>query len=190
MTGTEPVLTRDKERTKRAILDAAELLFSERGASVSLAEIAEAAGVAKGGLMHHFHSRDALVYAVLEHSAERMWEEVHAHIDLSENLPGKFARGYVRALTGDSPYLSTVFSTTGLIAAFGRLAEVQDIFERDAARWNAAFGADGLPAERVLVVRYGAEGLALAAGSPYLTPEALVLGRAELLALAGPVSTN
>lgn len=184
MTRTEPVATRDKERTRRAILEAAEQLFSERGASVSLAEIAEVAGVAKGGLMHHFPNRDALVYGVMEHCATRMWEEVRAHIDPAEKRAGEFTRGYVRALTGDSDYLSSVYSPTGLIAVFGNAAEVQDIFERDAQLWNAAFDADGLPPERVLVIRYAAEGLALAAGSPYVTPAALALGRAELLALA------
>lgn len=184
MTRTEAAGTRDKQRTRRAILDAAERLFSERNAAVSLAEIAEAAGVAKGGLMHHFSSRDALVYGVMEHCAARMWEEVRAHVDPSELRAGSFTRGYIRALTGDSEYLSAVYSPTGLMAVFGNAAEVQDIFERDARLWNEAFAADGLPAERVLVVRYAAEGLALAAGSPYVTPAALALGRAELLALA------
>lgn len=189
MSRTDPIATRDKERTRRAILEAAERLFSERGAGVSLADIAEGAGVAKGGLMHHFPSRDALIYGVMEHCAVRMWEEVRAHIDLGEVRAGQFTRGYVRALTGDSDYLSSVYSPTGLIAVFGNAAEVQDIFERDAALWNAAFAADGLSTERVLVIRYAAEGLALAAGSPYVTPAALTLGRSALLALAEPLET-
>lgn len=37
---TERTATRDKERTRRAILDAAERTFSERGANVSLGDIA------------------------------------------------------------------------------------------------------------------------------------------------------
>ncbi|MEU4834170.1 TetR family transcriptional regulator [Streptosporangium sp. NPDC023615] len=175
--------SRDKERTRRAILDAAEKAFTERGAQVSLADIAAAAGVTKGGLMHHFPNRDALLRGIYEHCVARMWEEVRAHIDLSENRPGKFTRGYVRALTGDSAYLTKAFSPTGLITVLGCVTPDGDLDRRDARAWNAAFAADGLPPGRTLAVRFAAEGLATALSSPYLTPEQLAVARAELLAL-------
>ncbi|MGC5010447.1 TetR/AcrR family transcriptional regulator [Streptosporangium sp. DT93] len=175
--------TRDKERTRRAILDAAERIFTERGAQVSLADIAAAAGVTKGGLMHHFPTRDALLRGVCERCVARMWEEVRAHVDISENRPGKFTRGYVRALTGDSAYLAKAFSPTGLIAVLGVVIPDEELNRRDARAWNAAFEADGLPPGRTLAIRFAAEGLATALSSPYLTPEQLAVARAELLAL-------
>jgi AcrR family transcriptional regulator len=183
MKRTDQVVTRDKERTRRAILEAAEQMFSERGSKVSLADIAVAAGVTKGGLMHHFPNRDALVYGVIEHGILRMWDEVHAHIDLSENRPGKFIRGYVRALTGGSDYLMDIFNPGTLIATLGSSAEVEALYARDAEKWNDAFAADGLPWSRVLVIRSAAEGLAISATSPYLTTDDLDLARVELLAL-------
>ncbi|MCW2298109.1 TetR/AcrR family transcriptional regulator [Rhodococcus erythropolis] len=183
MKHTEPVATRDKERTRRAILDAAERVFTKRGSNVSLTDIAEAAGVTQSGLRHHFRNREALIYGVIEHSISLMWEEVRAHIDLSENRPGKFLRGYVRALTGDSDQLATALDPTALIAALGTPPEVESLYARDAEKWNAALNADGLPRERVLVIQYAAEGLAVARSSPYLTSEDLALARAELLAL-------
>lgn len=133
--------------------------------------------------MHHFPSREALIYGVVEHGIIRMWEEVHAHIDLSENRPGKFARGYVRALTGDSDYLTHVFNPTALIAVLGNNPEVEELHKRDAEKWTAAFAADGLPTSSALVIRYAAEGLATAHASSYVTNEDLALTRAELLAL-------
>ncbi|GAA0937789.1 TetR/AcrR family transcriptional regulator [Actinocorallia libanotica] len=178
--------TRDKERTRRAILDTAERVFTERGAQVSLGDIAAAAGVTKGGLMHHFPSREALVQAVYRNSAHRMWDEVRAHIDLSENRPGKFTRGYVRALTGDSEYLVGAFSVTGLFAVLGPPAQDEEFSRRDARAWDEAFAADGLPEGRALAIRYAAEGLATALSTPYLTPEQLTVARAELLTLTEP----
>ena len=183
MKRTEPAAVRDKERTRRTILEAAERLFSERGANVSLADIAVGAGVTKGGLMHHFPSREALVVGVIEHVLTRVWDEVHAHVDLSENRPGKFTRGYVRALTGDSEYVTRILNPTGLIATLGPSPEVDELYRVDAQRWTVAFAADGLPPARVHAVRYAAEGLAVAVGSPYLTGDELALTRAELLAL-------
>jgi len=183
MKRTDQVVTRDKERTRRAILEAAEQMFSERGSKVSLADIAAAAGVTKGGLMHHFPNRDALVYGAIEHGIVRVWEEVRAHIELSENRPGKFTRGYVRALTGGSDYLMDIFNPGTLLATLGNSAEVEALYVRDAEKWDAAFAADGLPWPRVLVIRSAAEGLALSVASPYLSSNDLDLARAELLAL-------
>lgn len=183
MKSTEQVATRDKERTRRAILDAAEQLFTERGSKASLADIAAAAGVTQSGLRHHFPHRESLIKGVIEHSLTRTWAEVNAHVDLSENRPGKFTRGYIRALTGDNDYLMRLFSPTGLLAALGDVPGNEEIYRRDAEYSRAAFAADGLPLARVLAIRSAAEGLAMAAASQYVTAEELALTRAELLAM-------
>jgi TetR/AcrR family transcriptional regulator len=59
--------TRDAERTRRLILDAAEQLFARRGFdAASLAEIGEAAGVSRGTPSYFFGSKEELYHAVLE----------------------------------------------------------------------------------------------------------------------------
>ncbi len=170
MSAEQPPATRDKARTRRAILDAAERLLSERGGAVSIAEIAAAAQVSKGGLLHHFPGRDALVLAVVEDGLQRLWHEVTAQVDLSENRAGKFLRGYVRALTGGSAVAMGIFAPSALMAALGRSAEVEAAFERDARAWRDAFAADGLDPARTCVTRSAAEGLAAAANSTKAKP--------------------
>lgn len=186
MTEPERELLRDRERTRRAVLEAAEQAVAQKGTKVSLAEIAALAGVTKGGLLHHFRSRDALVEALVVHTIQRIWDEVLAHVDQDEGRPGAFTRGYVRALTGGSDYLARVFSPSGLLASLGaqEVAELSSPFEQDDARaWDEAFAADGLPPGRALAVRFAADGLAVAAGTPYVSDEQLALAREELLAL-------
>lgn len=61
---TERAQTRNAERTRRAILDAATQAILNRGAAVTLAEIATVAGVSKSVLIHHFGNRDQLLVAV------------------------------------------------------------------------------------------------------------------------------
>lgn len=183
MERTEQILTRDKERTREAILVAAEQMFSEQGSKASLAAIAKEAGVTQSGLRHHFPTREALLYGVVEHSIERLWAELYTHVDLSENRPGKLLRGYVRALTGDSEYLARVLDPAGLSAALGKMSGLEELYVRDAEKLKAALIADGVPYARVLVVQHAAEGLAVARSSPYLTDEDLALARAELLAM-------
>jgi AcrR family transcriptional regulator len=56
------------EQTRSALLDAAITLIHEKGlASSSTSDIAEAAGVSRGALTHHFKSREDLIAAAVEH---------------------------------------------------------------------------------------------------------------------------
>lgn len=56
---------RDPEATQTAILEAAERLFLERGpAAVSMSAVAEAAGVTKSLIHHHFGSKEGLWWAI------------------------------------------------------------------------------------------------------------------------------
>ncbi len=56
-----------REGTRAGLLEAAERLIAERGfAAASLGEIAEAAGVSKGAVYHHFASKDELLLALLD----------------------------------------------------------------------------------------------------------------------------
>lgn len=179
----EPELLRDRVRTRRAVLEAAERAIAELGTKVSLATIAERAGVTKSGLMHHFPTREDLIAAVVEHAFARVWEEVRAHVDPGEHRPGSFTRGYVRAMTGGSRYLQETFSPAGLAMALGSATLTGTLAEDDARAWSEAFDADGLPPGRALVIRCAADGLVAAMDSPYLTPEQLDTARAELLAM-------
>ena len=59
--------SRDADRSRKAILDAAETLFAERGfEAVSLQDIGEAAGLSRGTPNYFFGSKQDLYVAVLE----------------------------------------------------------------------------------------------------------------------------
>lgn len=66
-----------REETARTLLKKARSLFAARGYThVSLNEIAQAAGVTKGGLYHHFAGKEALFSAVLEECHREVAEQV------------------------------------------------------------------------------------------------------------------
>ncbi|MDX6722451.1 MAG: hypothetical protein QOD73_855, partial [Solirubrobacteraceae bacterium] len=71
-----------EERTRTALLDAAERLFFERGwEGTSLGAVATDAGVTKQTLLRHFGSKDGL----LEHAFARAYDQVR---DQRWDVPG------------------------------------------------------------------------------------------------------
>ncbi|MAZ04556.1 MAG: TetR family transcriptional regulator, partial [Sneathiella sp.] len=65
--GTATPRTRNPERTRKQILDAATAEFANKGIEGARTdEIARAAGVSKRMLFHYFNSKDGLFQAVLE----------------------------------------------------------------------------------------------------------------------------
>ncbi len=182
----ERISGRDKERTRAAILEAAETLFLQHGNSVSIAEIARTAGVSKSGLLHHFPSKERLIEDLIENALEQYTQVIYAHLDLSENRPGKMLRAYVRALTSGKNRATTLLSHSGLLAKMDQTDRVMELAERDAQRWREIFAADGIPLGKMAVVRGAAESFAVDAESPWLTEEEWKAGREYLLSLAEP----
>ena len=63
------------ERTRQQIIDAAIQLFARKGFySTSIADLAQASGLTKGALYHHFENKDALFFAVVE-TVRDLWRE-------------------------------------------------------------------------------------------------------------------
>jgi TetR/AcrR family transcriptional repressor of nem operon len=63
------------EQTQQRIIEAARQLFARKGFyGTSVADLAQATGMTKGALYHHFESKDALFFAVLE-AARDTWRE-------------------------------------------------------------------------------------------------------------------
>jgi AcrR family transcriptional regulator len=162
---TEGRRTRNTERTRRAVLDAATQVILERGAAVTLDQVASVAGVSKSGLVHHFGSRDQLVIAVVEDVHERFREMVLSHLDLAENYPGKMLRAYVRALCAGSSNAGAAhdFTSAAIWIGLYSIPSVAAATEGHSAWWSEQFAADGLSIERIQIVRRAAEGVVVAA---------------------------
>lgn len=160
MSASAPV--RNAERTRRAILDAAARLLMLHGAGVTIADVAADAGVSKGGLLHHFASRDALMIDVLRDTQERLRAEVLDRLDLSENQPGKLLRAYVRALCDGESELSDLLNGLAFWTGLEGVPGTQEVEQEDWTWWHEQLVADGLDPVLVRIVRRSAEGLAAA----------------------------
>jgi AcrR family transcriptional regulator len=177
--------TRNTERTRRAILDAATQAILDRGAAVRIAEVAAIAGVSKSGLLHHFSSRDDLLIAVMKDVSEQFRQAVIARLDLSENHPGKMLRAYVRTLCADGSDAVAVRDVTSASNWNGMyaIAAVAEASREYDAWWREQFAQDGLSAELIQIVRRAAEGVATAALQGGEDEESIATARRLLLGL-------
>jgi AcrR family transcriptional regulator len=89
----QPVLVRQQ------LLEVAARLASEQGmAAVTLDAVSGASGVSKGGLLHHFPNKNALLEGLLDSLLEQLDVSIEEGMR-SDPLPhGRFTRGYLRAV--------------------------------------------------------------------------------------------
>ncbi|MBL8578690.1 MAG: TetR/AcrR family transcriptional regulator [Mesorhizobium sp.] len=84
---------------RRAILDEAGRIAAEKGlAEVTIQSVATGAGVTKGGVFHHFASKQALMSAMFDDMLARIDAEIDA-LMVDDRGYGRFSRAYVTALT-------------------------------------------------------------------------------------------
>ena len=73
----------DESRTR--ILDAAEILFLEKGYErTTLVDVGKLAGISYGSIPWHFQNKQGLLFAV----AERAWESINSHEPLTAGIHG------------------------------------------------------------------------------------------------------
>lgn len=86
------------ELVRRALLDEAARITLEQGLSkVTFQAVADAVGVTKGGVMHHFATKDALILAVFYDAMAKFEAEVNAARAKDPVSYGSFTRAYIDA---------------------------------------------------------------------------------------------
>lgn len=182
---SEPRRVRDPARTRLALLEAASRALVEHGPRASLDVVAAEAGVSKGGLLHHFPNREALMLALSEHVAERWAVLVDSHLDPDDHAPGRLVRAYVRATLHDLADGAAFREEASVMAALNTFPEVVADAQQHSQRWRDAFAADGLDPERTAVLTRAADGVALATlFEGRLDPAEVARMRDTLLALS------
>lgn len=90
---------RPPESMRRTLLECAQKIALERGlAGLTLQLVADAAGITKGGLFHHFSSREALLKGMYEDIAGKLDIQIDRLIATDDDEWGCFTRAYLAAL--------------------------------------------------------------------------------------------
>jgi len=139
-----------RDHIAAGILDKAALILAERREAASLAEIAEAAGVARSTLYRYFPSRDALLRTL----ADTAEAEIQARIGEAQPgvlpVPEAIARLTRGLIAAGSKYIALAYLWDKPAESAGRAGEaLLPIFRRGIADGTLR---DDLPAESLLAI--------------------------------------
>lgn len=91
---------KNPEQLRQSLLQATARLAVNRGiAGVTFNAVCTEAGVSKGGLQHHFATKDALIDGVFSDMLGRFADDMDAEIAADPNPHGRVVRAYVRTST-------------------------------------------------------------------------------------------
>lgn len=143
---------------RRQVLDVAVEILVERGArNLTLDAVARQAGVTKGGLIHHFPNRKALLNAMFESVLADFDRCLDAAMAQDGQAHGRFTRAYLAVILGSSAWKAKDRGVPLYIAVMAdpelRL-RMQDWFDRKRREHAETDGTAELE-----LVRFAADGL-------------------------------
>jgi AcrR family transcriptional regulator len=148
---------RDPVGTRQALLDAAAQVLAREGATASLETIAAEAGVSKGGLLHHFPSKEALLVGLVAGWLTHFDEAIKRHLDPADRRPGRLTRAHIRASFDDS-LDDEQWRNSALIAALLTTPSVLDYAHQVAQQTRVELVADGLHPQRLNLILRALDG--------------------------------
>ena len=144
------------QQVRRALLDCATHMAVQKGlAGISLRTVAAAAGVTKGGLLHHFADRQAFITAVCDDLIRSLDALIDRHMaEDGQNRYGSFTRAYVMAAL--TPVTETPWALRSLsLLTDPGLRNLWSAWMQERLRKHTATDSD----PTLAMVRYAADGV-------------------------------
>jgi AcrR family transcriptional regulator len=148
------------DATRRSVLAAAaEIVVREGASKLTLDAVAERCGLSKGGILHHFSTKDSLISAMIEDCARQFEADLQRNMQ-GESGPGSFARAFLRAcLDRDGIVTRTLKVSAGIVAAVAINAQLLAPLRSRYDEWIARLEDDGIDPAIAELVRSAADGL-------------------------------
>lgn len=122
----------------------------------SLDKVAQAARVSKGGLMHHFQSKDALLRAAAQDTIEQFESQLADEMIVDDDAQGRMTRAYVKvALDSERPVLHEASPLVLSYLNDKEGIERPNRFET----WQTQTEQDGLDVVLATIIRFAVDGI-------------------------------
>jgi AcrR family transcriptional regulator len=177
------------------LLDAAEeLLLSGSAKRLTVAAVAKAAGLSKGGALHHFPTKRSLIEALIARALHAFETDFQSRADADPDVPGRWTRAFIGAsIPPDAGGSSPLYRMTAAVnAAVAEDASLLDPLRARYGEWQARLVADGIDPIAATLVRLAVDGLWLSevAGLAQFDPVFRhdILSRLSALSRRSPVN--
>jgi AcrR family transcriptional regulator len=143
--------------TRQTIIQAACQIILEQGVNhLTLEAVAAKAGISKGGLLYHFHNKDALVIGMVDYLNDDFGKKLEQQIEPGDS-PGKNLRAYVQATFEDSQQGRDLYA--GLMAAITTNPDMLESIRQSYRVWQEQLEQDGIDPSLATIIRLAADGL-------------------------------
>jgi AcrR family transcriptional regulator len=179
MTSKNPV-----ERREKLVLTAARLIVEQGVGALTLDAVAAAAGVSKGGLLHHFPTKDALIQGMLTHLSDQFVRRQDVLLEREPSgTPGRWLRAYIDISFSDFEEADLLDQAIMHLVTIDPDLRAQ--LTEEFAYLDTCTRADGLPYSAATLVRLACDGFWLGGihGMPTMTGEDRAALRAQLIAM-------
>lgn len=148
------------DATRRSVLAAAaEIVAVEGAARLTLDAVADRVGLSKGGILHHFATKDSLIAAMIDDVVTHFEVDLQRHLQ-GESGPGSFARAFLKAcLDPDGAVTRTLRVSAGILAAVAIDNRLLSPLRRRYDVWRGRLENDGIDPAIAELVRSAADGL-------------------------------
>ena len=151
--------TRNPEEKRRKLIKATKRILREGGyfTKFSLEQVAQEAGVSKGGLLHHFPDKESLLRAASRDSTEQFEVEYGEELAQEDETAGRYVRAYIRAAL-DTRH-QRVLETSPVLLAFLRSSDNEADVKTRFAHWQEQIEQDKLDPVLATIIRFAVDGL-------------------------------
>ena len=129
--GAGRTLRADARRNRQAVIDAARMLFAERGLDAQMPDVAKAANVGVGTVYRHFPTKDRLIAAIAAQQFERMADRGREDLTATDPWEGisDFIRFAVQIQADDRGLCEVMSSRPELMDTAARAAGLPELGE-------------------------------------------------------------
>jgi AcrR family transcriptional regulator len=148
---------RTRRTTQKILHAASQLILTEGVASLTLDAVAKKAGVSKGGLLHHYPSKEALLQGLVNHLDRQFNAELESSLATEQPSQGRWLRAYIHTtLQTESEMLE---QSAALLATMGSNSQLLVPFQQSFARYQQQAEQAGIDPVIGTIIRLATDGL-------------------------------
>jgi len=151
---------------------ASQILIDEGLSSLTLAKVAQQAGLSKGGLLYHFPNKVTLIEAIFEYHNGLFEARLVELFRAEDDAPGAWLKAYAKASVEQIADSTTASLYASLFAAEEKYASAHAKMRQKYTDWQDKVIHSGLDPNWAMLIRLAVDGLWFAEMHRYAPPSA------------------